>query len=123
MPANILEILGVVKEIIDVVAIVVIIWGVAISLVKIVGIEFTGKSEKSKMIRRQSIRAYLGTYILLGLELLIAADIIATIAHPTQGDIIILGVIVIIRTFISYFLGSEIKEANEVIQKDEKAEQ
>ena len=123
MPASILEILGVVKEIIDVVAIVVIIWGVIISLVKIVGIEFTGKSEKSKMIRRQSIRAYLGTYILLGLELLIAADIIATIAHPTQGDIVILGVIVIIRTFISYFLGREIKEANEVIQKDEKAEQ
>jgi uncharacterized membrane protein len=46
--------------------------------------------------------------ILLGLELLIAADIIATITvQPTLSSVLTLGLIVLIRTFLSFTLELE----------------
>lgn len=55
------------------------------------------------------LRHHLGRTILLGLELLVAADIIRTIAEaPTLREVIILGLIVLIRTFLSFTLEVEI---------------
>ncbi|MDM9627584.1 DUF1622 domain-containing protein [Rhizobium sp. S152] len=54
-------------------------------------------------------RANLGRGILLGLEILIGADIIATIVSPlTWTSVGILGLIVLIRTFLSFSLEAEI---------------
>ena len=50
-----------------------------------------------------------GSYLLLGLEFMIAADIIYTIAKPNTEGLITLGSIVAIRTVISYFLNKEIE--------------
>ncbi|NQU34576.1 MAG: DUF1622 domain-containing protein, partial [Bacteroidetes bacterium] len=47
--------------------------------------------------------------ILLGLEILIAADIMATVvAEPTLKSVYILGLIVLIRTFLSLSLQVEV---------------
>ncbi|QQP89776.1 DUF1622 domain-containing protein [Skermanella sp. TT6] len=55
-------------------------------------------------------RANLGRGILIGLELLVAADIIATVAAPLDFSTVgALGVIVLIRTFLSFSLEVEIK--------------
>ena len=55
-------------------------------------------------------RANLGRGILLGLELLVAADIIGTVAiTPSVENLLILGLIVLIRTFLSFSLGVEIE--------------
>ena len=55
-------------------------------------------------------RANLGRGILLGLELLVIADIIATIAARTDfQSVAVLGLIVLIRTFLSFSLEVEIK--------------
>lgn len=55
-------------------------------------------------------RANLGRAILLGLELLVAGDIIATIlVEPTLESVAALGVIVLIRTFLSFSLETEIE--------------
>lgn len=55
-------------------------------------------------------RANLGRGILLGLELLVAADIIGTVAvTPSIENLIILGLIVLIRTFLSFSLEVEIE--------------
>jgi uncharacterized membrane protein len=55
-------------------------------------------------------RANLGRGILLGLELLVAADIIGTVAAPLDlRSIGALGLIVLIRTFLSFSLEVEIK--------------
>jgi uncharacterized membrane protein len=55
-------------------------------------------------------RANLGRGILLGLELLVAADIIGTIAvTPSFENLAILGLIVLIRTFLSFSLEVEIE--------------
>jgi uncharacterized membrane protein len=51
----------------------------------------------------------LGRAILVGLELLVAADIIRTIAiEPTIQSAAVLGLIVVIRTFLSWSLEVEI---------------
>jgi uncharacterized membrane protein len=54
-------------------------------------------------------RANLGRGILLGLEVLIGADIIATIISPlTWESVGLLGLVVLIRTFLSFSLEAEI---------------
>jgi uncharacterized membrane protein len=57
----------------------------------------------------RSYRQDLGRSILLGLEYLVAADIIRTVAvAPTFTSLGILGVIVLIRTFLSFTLELEV---------------
>lgn len=54
-------------------------------------------------------RSSLGRAILLGLEFLVAADIINTVAiEPTLESVAVLGGIVLIRTFLSFSLEVEI---------------
>jgi uncharacterized membrane protein len=64
---------------------------------------------------RSSARAYLvarqafGGTLLLGLEVLVAADLVRTVAiSPTLDDVLVLGLIVVIRTFLSFSLETEI---------------
>jgi uncharacterized membrane protein len=55
-------------------------------------------------------RANLGRGILLGLELLVAADIIGTVAvTPSLENLTVLALIVLIRTFLSFSLEIEIE--------------
>lgn len=57
----------------------------------------------------RAYRADLGRAILLGLELLVAADIIGTVAvEPTFRSLGVLAAIVLIRTFLSFALEVEI---------------
>jgi uncharacterized membrane protein len=62
--------------------------------------------------RRQAyrqLRRGLGRAIQVGLELLVAADIIRTVAiDPTFQNIGVLGLIVVVRTFLSWSLEVEI---------------
>lgn len=54
-------------------------------------------------------RRLLGRAILLGLEFLVAADIIRTVSHvPTIQNVAVLAIIVAIRTFLSFTLEVEI---------------
>ena len=55
------------------------------------------------------LRLYLGRSIVVGLEILIAADIIRSVAiEPTFASVGVLGLIVLIRTFLSWSLDVEI---------------
>jgi uncharacterized membrane protein len=54
-------------------------------------------------------RLQFGQAILLGLELLVAGDIIRTVATtPTLADVGVLAIIVLIRTFLSFSLELEL---------------
>jgi uncharacterized membrane protein len=56
-----------------------------------------------------AFRKTLGRSILTGLELLVAADIIRTVSiQPTMENVLVLGLIVLIRTFLSVSLEMEI---------------
>ena len=54
-------------------------------------------------------RRRIGRAILLGLELLVAADIIRTVVAPTFRSAGVLGLIVLIRTFLSFALEVELE--------------
>jgi uncharacterized membrane protein len=57
----------------------------------------------------ETFRHQLGRVILLGLELLVAADIIRTVAvTPTLESVAVLGGIVLVRTFLSFSLEVEL---------------
>lgn len=59
--------------------------------------------------RYKLCRHSLGKGILLGLEILVAGDIIRTVGvAPTMSNVLILGMIVLIRTFLSWSLTLEI---------------
>ena len=58
----------------------------------------------------RQFRQDLGRGILLGLEFLVAADIIRTVAvTPTVQSVLVLGLIVVIRTFLSLALQLEVE--------------
>ena len=57
-----------------------------------------------------TLRHDLGKAILLGLEFLVVGDIIATVTvDPTMDQVLILGLIVLIRTFLSFSLEVELE--------------
>lgn len=71
------------------------------------GRDGTGRTPSTSVYR--SYRQLLGRSILLGLELLVAADIIRTVAvTPTLQSVAVLAIIVAIRTFLSFSLELEI---------------
>ncbi len=58
----------------------------------------------------ENYKGQLGRALLLGLELLVAADVIRTVTlEPTLNNVLILGVLVVIRTFLSWSLVVEMK--------------
>ncbi|WP_426050673.1 DUF1622 domain-containing protein [Brevundimonas sp. SL161] len=58
----------------------------------------------------KTYRANLGRGILLGLEFLVGADIISTITAPlTLETVGLLGLVILIRTFLSFSLETEIE--------------
>lgn len=80
-----------------------LIWATAISLRLYVK---TKSGSGAYDLMRQSF----GGAILLGLEILVAGDLIRTVAvSPTLENVIVLGGIVLIRTFLSFSLEIEIE--------------
>ena len=60
--------------------------------------------------RYQQLKVSLGKALLLGLEFLVAADIVRTVAlEATLESVIVLGLLVLIRTFLSWALVVEIE--------------
>jgi uncharacterized membrane protein len=56
------------------------------------------------------LRSTFGSVLLLGLEVFVAADLVRTVAvDPTPESVLVLGIIVIIRTFLSFSLHIEIE--------------
>ena len=80
----------------------------------VIGAVFAAGAAGLRIRRRQPdvyrlFRQQLGRSILLGLELLVAADIIRTVAvRPSLGSVGVLAGIVLIRTFLSFSLELEI---------------
>lgn len=57
-----------------------------------------------------SYKHQIGRSLLLGLEFLVAADVIRTIAlEPTLDNVAVLGLLVLVRTFLSWSLTVEIE--------------
>jgi uncharacterized membrane protein len=58
----------------------------------------------------EDLRSTLGRSILIGLEILVGADIIRTIAvSPSFTSVGVLGLVVVVRTFLSFSLEAELE--------------
>ena len=61
------------------------------------------------------IRLHLGSYLALGLDFQLGANILATAVTPTFEEVQLLAAIVVIRTVLNYFLSKELeRERREV---------
>ncbi len=98
---------------IGILGVLVIVFGVACGLVRFARAEFRAARGAEVDEDRKRLRHVLGYYLLLGLEFLIAADIIDTLIKPSGQDLIVLGAIVLIRTVISYSLNAELKSEHQ----------
>jgi uncharacterized membrane protein len=89
----------------EVVGVAVLVGGFAIGLVRaLVGVMHDAHGGIYPALRRS-----FGRSILLGIEILVAADLIRTVAvAPTLRNVLGLGLIVLIRTFLSFSLEIEI---------------
>ena len=91
---------------VEVIGIVTLVVGMVIAIAR-GGVVLVGSQDAEQAYR--VVRTVFGRSILLGLEFLVAADIIRTVAvEPSLENVAVLGVIVLIRTFLSFSLEVEI---------------
>ncbi|MGT2503183.1 DUF1622 domain-containing protein [Bradyrhizobium guangxiense] len=111
------------------IASIVEVLGVAVILVGVMAASVWSTQQMYRGEWRAAFRSYranLGRGILLGLEFLIAADIIGMVAIvPTLDRLAVLGLIIVIRTFLSFSLQIEIdgrlpwrRERSDAFEKD-----
>ena len=91
---------------IDVFGVIVIVGGILLAIVQYL----RRQRVHSFMDHYQSFKVRIGRVLLLGLEILVAADIVKTIAvTPTFENLGILAGLVIIRTFLGWALILEVE--------------
>jgi uncharacterized membrane protein len=79
-----------------------VVWSLALA---VVAWRRTRSGDRAYNVLRQAF----GGTLLLGLEILVAADLLRTVAvAPTVENVLVLGLIVLIRTFLSFSLEIEI---------------
>ena len=98
---NVVEQVGLV---IDAVGVLVVVIGIVMAAIRLLTLP------SAPLGKYKQFRQDLGRGILLGLEFLVAADIIRTVAvTPTLESVLVLGLIVVIRTFLSLALQMEVE--------------
>ncbi|MBC5992074.1 DUF1622 domain-containing protein [Pontibacter cellulosilyticus] len=94
-----------IAQVIEAMGVVIIALGAFFALIRFFFPIFQSQTKSYKQLRQD-----LGKAILLGLEILVAADIIATVVtEPTLQKVLTLGLIVLIRTFLSLSLQVELE--------------
>lgn len=86
----------------------IIIWGVIRTTFCFLTMEWHKLFNKQIVSNDEIIRYGFGSYLLLGLDFMLAADMIHTIHNPVLNELYILALIVAIRSIISFFLHKEI---------------
>ncbi len=88
MNINIIHAVDIFAVFVGLVGVLVIVTGVVKSLRSFIALQLGDKSRKNAT---DAIRYFLGTYLLLGLEFLVAADILETVFKPSLEQLLVLG--------------------------------
>ena len=100
------EIISVISEVIDFAGVAIIALGA------LIGVILCARDllRQERAVHAYSrLRTFLGRSLLLGLEFLVAGDIIKTVAiEPTFDSVIVLAIIVLVRTVLSLSIDVEI---------------
>ena len=113
---KIMQYLEILSTGISIISLIIVIYGAIIAFCSFLRNETRRITGRYSFTATRELRADLGTYLLLGLEFLIASDILKTVLEPSLNELAILGGVVILRTVLSIFLNKEIKELQ--AQKD-----
>jgi uncharacterized membrane protein len=92
---------------IECVAVIIVAIGSVEALLGVAGALMSPQSHG----RKKDVWRRFGTWLLLGLEFELAADIVRSVIAPTWLDIGQLGAIAVIRTFLNYFLEKDLDHA------------
>lgn len=95
---------------ISVLSMLVISYGSLLAILNFIRNEIRRANGKFSFMTLNMIKINFSYYLLLGLDFLIASDVIRTIVENTMEELTILGVSVVIRTVLSYFLGKEMTD-------------
>lgn len=95
---------------IDLIGVTLILFGFIVSLIRLFGGLRNGIGLRRDLMGLTAARTTLAVYILTGLEFMIASDIVHTVITREISDLIFVGLLVVIRTAISFFLGKEVME-------------
>lgn len=104
-PATIRELINAAGLVVDLAGVAIILVGATISTFAFLGRLWSG-GPAYRLYRKD-----VGRSILLGLEFLVGGDIIRTVSveHPGLEDVLVLGVIVLIRTAMSFSMEVELE--------------
>ena len=92
----------------EVLAVVIIVGGIVYAMFRFGYLRFFTKVQRDYF---REFKGGIGNALLLGLEILIAADIVQTVAlDPSVESVGVLGLLVLIRTFLSWSLVVDIEE-------------
>ena len=105
-----MEILHQISLVVGVVGVAVILWGVLLCAIKFIGAEWSSLRGTDTLQQKEALRHQLGFYLLLGLEFLVAADVVHTVLTPDLPQLAVLGAIVAIRTVISFSINWELRQ-------------
>ncbi len=109
------EVMVIVRSLIEWVALGIEVLGVAVIVAGVLGVAFTRGIVRYLFQLgtpgvEESYKHQLGKTLLLGLEFLVAGDVVRTVAlEPTLNNVALLGLLVVIRTFLSWSLTVEIE--------------
>lgn len=96
-----------ISEIIDYAGVVVIAVGAFLAIIRLIRDLFATAMNREEAY--SNVRSFLGRSLLLGLELLVAGDVIKTVAvEPTLQSVSVLALLVIVRTILSISIDIEV---------------
>ena len=99
------ELIELVAQGLEVLAVAIILGGIIYGIVR-----YFLRTRLQGSGRYKKFKDRIGNCLLLGLEFLVAADIIRTVAlNPTLQSVAALGVLILIRTFLSWALYVEVE--------------
>ena len=104
---------------ISIISLIIVTYGTLVATIAFVRNEIGRATGGVSGVNIRRLRAAVGTYLLLGLEFLMASDILKTVLEPGLNELAILGGIVVLRTVLSIFLNREIRD----LQTEERGQQ
>ena len=113
MPGS--ELVSIIRAVIEWAALAIEILGAVVIVAGVIKVAITRGTirylfQLEKPGAYQDYKHQLGKTLLLGLEFLVAGDVVRTVAlEPTLNNVAVLGLLVLIRTFLSWSLAVEIE--------------
>ena len=104
---NFREVLTMVQHFISAIGVLIILSGVLLALYKYLMMVFRGQMTTETAVIN-SIRLDLGRILILGLEFIVAADLIGTTTTPDYYAVGMLAIIVLVRTVLSFSINREL---------------